>query len=183
MTPLKRVFVANRAEIAVRIIGACADEGIETVLPVSEADRGNLGAQLCDRVVCIGPPSPAESYLDIDRLVTAAKVTSCDGLHPGYGFVSERAELSKACAGNGIAFVGPSAEAMRRSGDKATARTAARELGIAVGEGSDIRREPGQAARARRGPGPGPRPGDGCRGSLTDGRVRGAARRPLIRRA
>jgi acetyl-CoA carboxylase biotin carboxylase subunit len=135
---LRRVLIANRGEIAVRIIRACFEEGIETVLAVSEADRRSLGAQMADRTVCIGPAAPAESYLDIDRLVTAAKVTGCDALHPGYGFVSERAELSQACADAGIVFVGPSAEAMRRGGDKATARALARELGIAVGAGSDV---------------------------------------------
>ncbi len=138
MPPLERVLVANRGEIAVRIIRACFDEGIESVLAVSEADRGSLGAQLADRTVCIGPASAAESYLDVNRLVAAARLTGCDGLHPGYGFVSERPELSAECAEAGIAFVGPSAEAMERSGDKATARATARELGIAIGEGSDI---------------------------------------------
>ena len=136
--PLKRVLVANRGEIAVRIIRACFDEGIEAVLAVSEADRDSLGAQLADRVVCIGPAAANESYLDIDRLVAAAKITDCDGLHPGYGFVSERPELSQECAEAGIAFVGPSPDAMRRSGDKASARASARELGIAIGEGSDV---------------------------------------------
>jgi acetyl-CoA carboxylase biotin carboxylase subunit len=138
MPPLERVLVANRGEIAVRIIRACFDEGIESVLAVSEADRGSLGAQLADRTVCIGPASAAESYLDVNRLVAAARLTGCDGLHPGYGFVSERPELSAECAEAGIAFVGPSADAMERSGDKATARATARELGIAIGEGSDI---------------------------------------------
>jgi acetyl-CoA carboxylase biotin carboxylase subunit len=136
--PLNRVLVANRGEIAVRIIRACFDEGIEAVLAVSEADRDSLGAQLADRMICIGPASAAESYLDVDRLVAAAKVTDCDGLHPGYGFVSERPELSQECAEAGIAFVGPSPEAMRRSGDKASARASARDLGIAIGEGSDV---------------------------------------------
>jgi acetyl-CoA carboxylase, biotin carboxylase subunit len=137
-TPLQRVLVANRGEIAVRIIRACFDEGIESVLAVSEADRGSLGAQLADRVVCIGPASAAESYLDVNRLVAAARLTGCGGLHPGYGFVSERPELAAECVEAGIAFVGPSAEAMERSGDKATARATAHELGIAIGEGSDI---------------------------------------------
>ena len=91
---LSRVLIANRGEIAVRVIKACFDEGIESVLAVSEADKGSLGAQLADRVVVIGPAAAAESYLDIDRVVAAAKVTECDGLHPGYGFLSERAELS-----------------------------------------------------------------------------------------
>lgn len=138
MGRLRRVLIANRGEIAVRIIRACFDEGLEAVLAVSDADRGSLGAQLADRVVCIGPASAAESYLDIDRVVVAAKVSGCDALHPGYGFVSERPELSAACAEQGIAFVGPSEEAMRRSGDKATARALARELGVPVNEGSDV---------------------------------------------
>ena len=134
---LKRVLVANRGEIAVRIIRACFDEGLEAVLAVSEADRDSLGAQLADRAICIGPANPGESYLDIPRLIAAATLTSCDALHPGYGFVSERPELSQACADAGIVFVGPSPEAMRRSGDKLVAREAARELGISIGDGSD----------------------------------------------
>ena len=134
---LKRVLVANRGEIAVRIIRACFDEGLEAVLAVSEADRDSLGAQLADRAICIGPASPGESYLDIPRLVAAATLTGCDALHPGYGFVSERPELSQACADAGIVFVGPSPEAMRRSGDKLVAREAARELGISIGDGTD----------------------------------------------
>lgn len=138
MSPLRRVLIANRGEIAVRIIRACFDEGLEAVLAVSEADRGSLGAQLADQVVCIGPASPSESYLDIARLVAAAKVSGCDALHPGYGFVSERPELAAECAETGIVFVGPSEQAMRRSGDKETARRLAGELGIAVGQGSDV---------------------------------------------
>lgn len=135
---LRRVLIANRGEIAVRIIRACRAEGLETVLAISDADRGSLGAQLADRAICIGPAAASESYLDIDRLLAAATVTGCDALHPGYGFVSERPELPEACAEAGVTFVGPSAEAMRRSGDKATARASARELGIPVGEGSDV---------------------------------------------
>src|SRR5262249_44949134 len=114
------------------------DEGLETVLAVSDADRGSLAARLADRVVCIGPPTATESYLDIGRLLTAASGTACDALHPGYGFVSERPELSEACAEAGIAFVGPGPDAMRRSGDKAAARATARSLGIPVGHGSDV---------------------------------------------
>ena len=138
MAGLRRVLIANRGEIAVRVIRACFDEGLEAVLAVSEADRESLGAQLADEVVCIGPAAAAESYLDIPRLIAAAKVTGCDALHPGYGFVSERPELSAACAEEGIVFVGPSEEAMRRSGDKETARLLARELGVPVGVGSDV---------------------------------------------
>jgi acetyl-CoA carboxylase biotin carboxylase subunit len=135
---LRRVLVANRGEIAVRILRACVDEQIETVLAVSDADRQSLGAKLADRVICIGPASATQSYLDIDRLVAAAELTGCDGLHPGYGFVSERPELPAACAEAGVAFVGPSEAAMRRGGDKATSRQLAKELGIAIGEGSGI---------------------------------------------
>jgi len=135
---ISRVLIANRGEIAVRILRACFDENLEAVLAVSEADRGSLAAQLADRVVCIGPASATESYLDIGRLIMAAQGTGCDALHPGYGFVSERPELPEACATAGIAFVGPSADAMRRGGDKASARAVARSLDIEVGEGSDI---------------------------------------------
>lgn len=142
---LRRVLIANRGEIAVRVIKACFDEGIESVLAVSEADRGSLGALMADRTVVIGPAAAAESYLDVDRIVAAAKVTGCDGLHPGYGFLSERAELSAECAEAGIAFVGPSAEAMRRSGDKATARALAKELEVPINEGSDVIESEGAA--------------------------------------
>jgi acetyl-CoA carboxylase, biotin carboxylase subunit len=145
---LRRVLVANRGEIAVRILRACFDERIESVLAVSEADRGSLGAQLADRVICIGPASATDSYLDIDRVVSAATVSGCDALHPGYGFLSERPELAAACEEAGIVFVGPSEQAMRRSGDKATARALARELGIAVGDGTDVLASEAQARAA-----------------------------------
>jgi acetyl-CoA carboxylase biotin carboxylase subunit len=135
---LKRVLVANRGEIAVRVIKACFDEGIESVLAVSQADAGSLGAQLADQVVVIGPAAAAESYLDVNRVVSAAKVTGCDALHPGYGFLSERPELVAACEEEGVIFIGPSAAAMRRSGDKATARALAKELDVPINEGSDV---------------------------------------------
>ena len=149
MPRLRRVLIANRGEIAVRIIRACFDEGIESVLAVSAADRESLGARLADRTVVIGPAGAAESYLDIDRVMAAAKVAECDGLHPGYGFLSERTALPAACAEEGIVFVGPSEEAMRRSGDKATARALAKELGVPINEGSDVvstEAEAGEAA-------------------------------------
>jgi acetyl-CoA carboxylase biotin carboxylase subunit len=136
--PLRRVLIANRGEIAVRVIKACFDERIESVLAVSAADRGSLGAQLADQVVVIGPAAAAESYLDVDRVVSAAKVTGCDALHPGYGFLSERPELAAACEEEGVIFIGPSATAMRRSGDKATARALAKELEVPINAGSDV---------------------------------------------
>jgi acetyl-CoA carboxylase, biotin carboxylase subunit len=135
---LRRVLIANRGEIAVRVIKACFDEGIESVLAVSQADEGSLGAQLADRVVVIGPAAAAESYLDVNRVVAAAKVSGCDALHPGYGFLSERPELAAACEEEGVIFIGPSAAAMRRSGDKATARALAKELEVPINEGSDV---------------------------------------------
>jgi acetyl-CoA carboxylase biotin carboxylase subunit len=138
LSGISRVLVANRGEVAVRILRACFDERLETVLVVSDADRATLAAQLADRVVCIGPPSATESYLDIGRLIAAAKGTGCDAIHPGYGFASERPELSEACLDAGITFVGPGPEAMRRSGDKPAARSLARSLGITVGHGSEV---------------------------------------------
>jgi len=135
---LRRVLIANRGEIAVRIARACREEGLETVLAVSDADRDSLATRMVDRVICIGPAAAAQSYLDIERLLAAATIAGCDALHPGYGFVSERPELPDRCAEEGIAFVGPTAEAMRRSGDKAMARASARALGISVGDGSDV---------------------------------------------
>jgi acetyl-CoA carboxylase biotin carboxylase subunit len=145
MTGISRVLIANRGEIAVRIVRACFDEGLESVVVVSDADRDSLAAELGDRTVCIGPPSATESYLDIGRLMAAATGTGCDALHPGYGFVSERPELSEACADAGIAFVGPPPDAMRRSGDKVEARAIARSVGISVGEGSEIVRSEAEA--------------------------------------
>jgi acetyl-CoA carboxylase biotin carboxylase subunit len=137
MTGISAVLVANRGEIAARVIRACFDEGLRSVLTVSAADRDSLPARLADRAVCIGPASATDSYLDVDRVVAAALGTGCDALHPGYGFLAERPELAQACAENGIAFVGPSAETIRRGGDKIAARALARELGIPLGAGSD----------------------------------------------
>ena len=137
MPGLRRVLVANRGEIAIRIIRACLDEGIESVLVVSEADRRTAAAYLADRVVCIGPGPSSQSYLDIDRVMAAALGTDCDGLHPGYGFLAERPELSQACADHNVTFVGPDADTIRRGGDKVLARALARENGVPVGSGSD----------------------------------------------
>ncbi|HVW34867.1 MAG TPA: biotin carboxylase N-terminal domain-containing protein [Acidimicrobiia bacterium] len=145
---MRRVLVANRGEIALRILRACADEGLETVLAVSEADVDSLPAALADRVVRIGPAPAAQSYLDVNRIMAAATLTGCDAIHPGYGFLSERPELPEACEAEGVAFVGPSAKAMREAGDKATARALARSLGVPVGAGSDIVADEAQAAAA-----------------------------------
>jgi acetyl-CoA carboxylase biotin carboxylase subunit len=134
---LRRVLVANRGEIAVRVVRACADEGLESVVVVSEADRESRAALVADRAVCIGPAAASASYLDVGRVLAAALGTGCDAIHPGYGFLAERPELPEACAEHGLVFVGPSADSIRRGGDKAAARRLAASLGIPVGAGSD----------------------------------------------
>ncbi|HVX32217.1 MAG TPA: biotin carboxylase N-terminal domain-containing protein [Solirubrobacterales bacterium] len=134
---MRRVLIANRGEIAVRIARACFDEGLESVLAASAADVDSLAAEVVDRVVTIGPAPATESYLSVDRVLAAAKLAGCDAIHPGYGFLSERTELAEACAEEGIAFVGPPAAEMRRAGDKMSAREVARQAGIPTGTGSD----------------------------------------------
>ncbi|MCY3641593.1 MAG: acetyl-CoA carboxylase biotin carboxylase subunit [Gammaproteobacteria bacterium] len=119
---MSRLFVANRGEIAVRILSAAKSIGLETVLGASAADRHGLGAELADRVVVLGPAVPARSYLDENLTVQAAKSTGCDALHPGYGFLSERASLARLCESEGIVFVGPRAETIDALGDKLNAR-------------------------------------------------------------
>ena len=135
--PIKRVFVANRGEIAVRVINACRALGIETVIGVSEADRDTLGAKLADRAVCIGPAPATQSYLRMDLAVTAAKGTGCQALHPGYGFLAERAAFSRLCAEHGLVFVGPSGDAIDAMGDKLRARKIAESLGVPTVPGTD----------------------------------------------
>lgn len=134
---MQKVLIANRGEIAVRLIKACFDEGLQSVLVVSDADRDSAAARLADEVVVIGPAAASESYLSIERVITAAKVTGCDAIHPGYGFLSERAELVDACEEEGITFIGPPADVMRRSGSKLGARQVAESLGIPTGSGTD----------------------------------------------
>jgi acetyl-CoA carboxylase biotin carboxylase subunit len=145
---LHRVLVANRGEVAVRVIRACADLGIESVVAVSEADRDSCAAHIADRAVCIGPAAAAESYLDIPRLISAALLTGCDALHPGYGFLAERPELAAACAEHGLTFIGPSANVIARGADKSAARELAVSLGIPVGNGSEVLADAADAARA-----------------------------------
>jgi acetyl-CoA carboxylase, biotin carboxylase subunit len=140
-----RVLVANRGEIAVRIIRACQSLGIETVAAVSEADRESLAAKMANRVVCIGPPRSSDSYLKTAALLAAAQGTGCDALHPGYGFLSERAELAQACADNKITFVGPTADNISKMGDKLEARKIAAASGVATVPGSDHAKNPREA--------------------------------------
>ena len=125
----KRVLIANRGEIAVRVIGACKKLGIETVLAVSQADRDSLPARLADRAVCIGPARASESYLRPEILVTAALGTGCEAVHPGYGFLAERASFARLCKEAGIKSIGPSAEAIEAMGEKIASRRLAAEAG------------------------------------------------------
>ncbi len=135
--PIKRVLIANRGEIALRVIRACQMLGIETVLACSEADRDALPARMADRAVCIGPAQSAASYLNFRAIVTAAQATGCDAVHPGYGFLSESPDLAEACAQEGLIFVGPTAEHMRRMGNKIAARRLALEAGVPCLPGSE----------------------------------------------
>src|SRR5690625_710721 len=145
---IKRVLIANRGEIAVRIVHACQLLGIETVLAVSEADKDSLGAKLADRTVCIGPAWPSESYLDSNRLLAAALLTECDALHPGYGFLAESAELAQSCKSNGIIFVGPEAEQIAQMGNKIRARRLAEKYGVPTLPGTERVNSVQEAAQA-----------------------------------
>jgi acetyl-CoA carboxylase biotin carboxylase subunit len=142
-----RVLVANRGEIAVRVIRACQSLGIETVAAVSDADRESMAAQMANRAVCIGPARSTDSYLKIENLMAAAQGTGCDALHPGYGFLSERAALAQACTENNVTFVGPSAENISMMGDKLEARKIARAAGVPLVPGSDHAKNPREAAQ------------------------------------
>ena len=134
---IRRVLVANRGEIAVRIIRACREMGIQTIAVFSEADRDALHAQLADQAVCIGPASPADSYLNMFSILSAASVTRADAIHPGYGFLSENPKFVRMCDKSRITFIGPTADAMERMGDKLAARRIMREAGVPVIPGSD----------------------------------------------
>ena len=132
-----RVLIANRGEIAVRIIRACQGLGIETVLAVSEADRDSLPARIAGRTVCIGAASTTDSYLNIKAIVAAALGTGSDAVHPGYGFLAESPELAEACAAQGVTFVGPRPEQIREMGNKLQARALARQYGLPILPGSE----------------------------------------------
>ncbi|HTV53886.1 MAG TPA: biotin carboxylase N-terminal domain-containing protein, partial [Terriglobia bacterium] len=141
----RKILIANRGEIAVRVICACKDLGIRTVAVYSEADRNSLHVGFADEAVCIGPPRSSESYLNIASIISAAEVTDSDAIHPGYGFLSENAHFSEVCETSEITFIGPSPEAIRLMGDKDQARKKMRELGLPVLPGSGIVRTEEQA--------------------------------------
>ncbi len=132
----KRILIANRGEIAVRIIRCCIEMDIETVAVYSTADRNSLAVMAAARSVCIGPERAQDSYLKGDTLIEVAKMTGCDAIHPGYGFLSENAEFAKKCEENGIVFIGPSSEIISRMGDKQSARQLMIQNGVPVVPGS-----------------------------------------------
>ncbi len=133
----KRMLIANRGEIAMRILRCCVELGIETVLIHSSEDAESMPVQLCTQAVCIGPAPAKDSYLNADAILTAAKAYECDAIHPGFGFLSENAEFAEKCEENGIIFVGPSAEIIRKMGDKQSAREMMKKHGVPVVPGSD----------------------------------------------
>ena len=134
----KKVLIANRGEIAVRVIRACRELGIPTVAVYSQADSKSLHVRLATDAYCIGPAPSSESYLNIPAIITTAIMTGCDAIHPGYGFMSERADFVDICEQHGIKFIGPSSESMRKMGDKATARRTMIENNVPVTPGTGI---------------------------------------------
>ena len=134
----KRVLIANRGEIAVRVIRACRELGIPTVAVYSEADENSLHVRLATDAFCIGPAPSTDSYLNIPAIVSTALATGCDAIHPGYGFLAERAEFAEICAMHDIKFIGPTAESMRKMGDKAAARKTMTENNVPVTPGTGI---------------------------------------------
>jgi acetyl-CoA carboxylase biotin carboxylase subunit len=134
---MKKVLIANRGEIALRIIRAARELGIKTVVAHSTADEKSLPVLLADEAICIGPPPSGQSYLNIPNLLSAAIVTGADAIHPGYGFLAENATFAEMCREHGITFIGPTPENMRALGDKATARKVAREAGVPTVPGTD----------------------------------------------
>jgi len=133
----KRILIANRGEIALRVIRACRELGIETVAIFSEADRDAPYLELADEAICVGSARAADSYLRIDRVISAAEIGNVQAIHPGYGFLSENAHFAEVCRSCDIVFIGPTPEAMQRLGDKNSARTLAREAGVPTVPGSD----------------------------------------------
>lgn len=133
----KKVLIANRGEIAVRIIRACRELGIATVAVYSEADRQALHVKLADEAYCVGPAPTKDSYLHISRILLVAAYTKADAVHPGYGFLAENAEFAEACIEAGLTFIGPSPSAMRQMGDKATARQTMQQVGVPIIPGTE----------------------------------------------
>jgi acetyl-CoA carboxylase biotin carboxylase subunit len=133
----KKILIANRGEIALRIIRACKELGVQSVAIYSEPDIHSLHVQLADEAICIGPAPSPESYLKIDRIISAAEISDVDAIHPGYGFLAENAHFAEVCASCNIKFIGPTPNAIRLMGDKNSARDSARKAGVPISPGSD----------------------------------------------
>ena len=133
----KKILIANRGEIALRVIRVCRELGIQSVAVYSEADRDSLHVKFADEAVCIGPPPSKESYLHIPRIIAAAEITSADAIHPGYGFLAENAQFAEICASQGLRFIGPSPEALSNMGEKAFAKEMMKKAGVPVVPGSE----------------------------------------------
>ena len=133
----KKVLIANRGEIALRVIRTCKEMGIKTVAVYSKADADSLHVRFADEAVCIGPAASSESYLSIPNIISAAEITNADAIHPGYGFLSENAKFSRICAEHGIKFIGATAEQIEKMGDKATAKETMKEAGVPCVPGSE----------------------------------------------
>ncbi|HEV2436128.1 MAG TPA: acetyl-CoA carboxylase biotin carboxylase subunit [Verrucomicrobiae bacterium] len=148
----EKILVANRGEIAVRIIRACKELNIRTVAVYSEADANSMHVQMADEAICIGGPPAAESYLRIDRIISAAEITDVDAIHPGYGFLAENAHFAEVCDSCNIRFIGPSPRAMQLLGDKAVSRMLAKKVGVPTPPGSDgaVEKEQDALAVAKR---------------------------------
>ena len=134
---IKKVLIANRGEIALRIIRTCHEMGLETVAVYSTADRDSLHVRFADEAVCIGPPAGRDSYLRFDRIIAAAEVTGADAIHPGYGFLAENADFSAICQDHDIKFIGPDPDTIRMMGDKSLAKDTMAKAGVPVVPGSD----------------------------------------------
>src|SRR5436190_15556587 len=132
----KKVLIANRGEIALRVIRACRELGVQTVAVYSEADRESLHVRFADDDVCIGPAPARDSYLQIPRIIAAAEITGADAIHPGYGFLAENAEFADIVTASNIAFIGPTGDQIRQMGDKAAARKLAQKLKVPTVPGS-----------------------------------------------
>src|ERR1700755_706191 len=131
-----KVLIANRGEIALRVIRACRELGIQTVAVYSEADRESLHVRFADDDVCIGPAPARDSYLNIPRIIAAAEITGADAIHPGYGFLAENAEFADIVRTSNITFVGPTGDQIRQMGDKAAARKAMTAVGVPIVPGT-----------------------------------------------
>lgn len=132
-----KILIANRGEIALRVIRACHELGVEAVAVYSEADKDAPYLRFADEAICIGPPDCAESYLNIPRIISAAEIADVEAIHPGYGFLAENVHFAQICQDCGITFIGPPVEAMRLLGDKVQARKLARQVKVPVVDGSE----------------------------------------------